>query len=55
MTRKQAIERLKKTRKLDTRMLDPLGISFESFLRFSQLPAEKCKKLVENLIAHYDR
>jgi hypothetical protein len=50
MTRQQAIQKLKSTRQLSTGMLAPLGISFESFLQFAQLPDAKCKELVEKLI-----
>jgi hypothetical protein len=37
MTRKQAIEELKRTKKLNTKMLKPLNIGFDTFLRFAQI------------------
>jgi len=41
MTERQALEQLYKTGELTTDLLEPLGLSFEKFLSFSQLPAEK--------------
>ena len=37
MTRKQAIAELKRTKKLNTKMLKPLNIGFDTFLRFAQI------------------
>ncbi|MHA2279985.1 MAG: hypothetical protein ACXAC5_03790 [Promethearchaeota archaeon] len=50
MTRKQAIEELIKTRKLNTAMLKPLNISFESFLQFAQLSDLAAEKITDKLI-----
>jgi hypothetical protein len=54
MTRKKAIAQLKETKQLTTAMLKPLNISFESFLRFAQLPSDKCKQIIEQLIAQLE-
>ena len=53
MTRKQAIKQLSETGELTTAMLKPLNISFESFLRFSQLPGENAKELMKKLTTHF--
>jgi len=50
-SRKKAIRELVRTRQLSTAMLAPLGISFESFLRFAQLPKERADEITEKLIA----
>jgi hypothetical protein len=50
MTTEQAIKALKETRQLSTAMLEPLGISYESFLRFSQLPDKKADEIISGLI-----
>lgn len=50
MTRADALARLKATRQLSTEMLDPLGIRFESFLRFSQLSDASAADIVTKLI-----
>jgi hypothetical protein len=55
MTREQAIKRLVKTRQLDTRMLDSLGISFETFLQFSQLSKEATERAIDRMIKHFCR
>ena len=41
MTKQQALTELKRTRELNTNMLEPLGISFEAFLRLAQFSKEK--------------
>jgi len=50
MTTEEAIKTLKETRQLSTGMLEPLGISYESFLRFSQLPDKKADEIISGLI-----
>jgi hypothetical protein len=55
MTREQAIKRLVKTRQLDTRMLDSLGISFETFLQFSQLSKEATERAIDRMIKDFCR
>lgn len=37
MSKEEAIAKFKKTKQLSTDILEPLGISFESFLKFAQL------------------
>ncbi len=53
MTREQAIERLKETRELTTDLLEPLGISFESFLRLAQHPDPQA--IIEKFIQILER
>lgn len=53
MTKEQAIARLIVTRELSTDLLEPLGISFEQWLQFSQLSKEQSAQIVSGLIAHY--
>ena len=53
LTREQAIKKLKTTGKLSTDLLEPLGISFESFLALAQRSdSDKIEaKLVEGYIS----
>ena len=44
MSKEEALAKFKKTRKLSTDILEPLGISFESFLSFAQLLHNDPKK-----------
>ena len=53
MTRKQAIAELKRTKQISTGMLKPLGLSFEWFLRYAQLPKEQAEAILEKVIAHF--
>ena len=53
MTKAEAIEKLIETRKLSTAMLEPLGFSFESFLKLSQLHEPAREKVVADLVAYY--
>ena len=55
MTRKKAIQLLKEKRTLTTNMLFPLGISFDTFLQFSQLDKNKTQKSVDWLVEHYEK
>ena len=50
LTRDQAIAKLVETRELTTNLLEPLNIAFETWLRFAQLPTERCNELTEQLI-----
>lgn len=54
MTKEQAIAKLTETRSLSTDLLEPLGLSFESWLRFAQQPKETCEKVVADLIEYYN-
>ena len=54
MTFAQALSALKETRTLSTELLRPLGISFENFLRFSQLSSVRQKAAMNELIAHLE-
>ena len=50
MTQAQALHTLKATRKLNTAMLKPLGVTFEQFLRFAQLGPATTQKAIDLLI-----
>lgn len=50
MTRKQAIKKLVETREITTGMLKPLNITFDSWLQYAQLDADKRDKIVTGLI-----
>ena len=54
MNKRQALTELKRTRELNTNMLEPLGISFESFLRLAQFSKEKRTEAIERLIIAKD-
>lgn len=47
---KEAYQRVQEKHDISTGDLDYFGISFESFLRYAQLPQEQCKKVITNLI-----
>ena len=51
MTKKQAMQELVETGKLTTKLLAPLGISFETFLRFAQ--RSDAAEIKAKLIAGY--
>lgn len=53
MTKNEAIQKLTETRELSTDLLEPLGIQFETFLRFGQLPKQRCDALIGMLIESY--
>lgn len=55
LTRKQAYLKLKKNKVLSTDMLEPLGISFETFLSQGKYSPAKVKKAVEGLIKILDK
>jgi len=55
MTYKQALKKLKETRELSTKLLVPLNISFESFLRYAQLNDAQQEKLMDKLIENLER
>jgi len=44
MSKEEAIAKFKKTKQLSTDILEPLGISFDSFLQFAQLSYNNPKK-----------
>ena len=50
MTKKQAITKLRETKVLSTGMLKPLNISFEAFLRLSQVSEKVANEAIEALI-----
>ena len=50
MTYKKAVKQLNETRVLSTDLLEPLNISFESFLRLGQMSLEQRDLAVERLI-----
>jgi hypothetical protein len=54
MKKIEAIEKLIKTGEITTGMLKPLGISFESWLRYAQAPKEAQADLVARLIDHFE-
>lgn len=51
MTKQEAKEQLAKTRILSTSLLNPLGLSFEVFLRFAQVDKDTQEKVIDKLIA----
>ena len=50
MSFEQAFNELKLTKELNTAMLSALGVSFESFIRYAQLPRAKRTRAAERLI-----
>lgn len=54
MNRKQAYLALKKTRVLRTDMLEPLKISFETFLSQSKYPNSHVDRCIDRLIKKLD-
>ena len=50
MTYEKAVKQLNETRVLSTDLLEPLKISFESFLRLGQMSQEQRDTAVERLI-----
>jgi len=46
MTKPEALAKLKAGESLSTAMLEPLGISFEAFLRFAQLSTEASARII---------
>ena len=50
MTYEKAVKQLNETRVLSTDLLEPLKISFESFLRLGQMSQEQRDSAVERLI-----
>lgn len=54
MSPQEALDELKRTRDLNTAMLEPLGIKFENFLRYSQLPKAKAELMIDQLIKGYE-
>ena len=53
MTKSQAINKLIYTKELTTAMLTPLGISFETFLKYAQLDKDKRRLYLKRLIKFY--
>jgi len=50
MTREDAYRALKAGKPLSTAMLEPLGISFEAFLKFAQLGDKKISRVIEQYL-----
>ena len=50
MTFDEALDQLKSTLQLSTAMLEPLGISFETFLRFAQGDSDWQERSIIRLI-----
>ena len=50
MSFEQAFNELKLTKELNTAMLPALGVSFENFLQYAQLPRAKRTRAAERLI-----
>jgi hypothetical protein len=46
----QAYERVKNNHNISTGDLEYFGISFESFLKYAQLPKTQCAKIIDNLL-----
>lgn len=55
MTRQEAKAKLIETRNLSTAMLEPLGISFETFLKVAQYNDETYSKVMDKVIAHLNQ
>ena len=55
MTKIEALEVLKETRQLNTVILDPLDLTFEYFLRFSQLDEKRCKMHIDRIIRREEK
>jgi len=53
--KKEALEKLKKTKVLTTDILEPLGISFESFLKLAQLSSKQVKDITAKLIKNIEK
>lgn len=53
MTRAEAIAQLEETGELSTGLLEPLGIPFETWLRFAQQPPAEVKEITRKLILAY--
>ena len=54
MEKREAIQKLRESKTITTEILDPLGISFESFLSFAQKDKETRKEIIENLIKYFE-
>jgi len=50
MNKFEALEMLKETRQLNTKMLEPLDTSFERFLRIAQFSKVRYEKYIDKLI-----
>lgn len=50
MTREEAYRALKAGKPLSTAMLEPLGISFESFLKFAQLGDKRMSQIIDQYL-----
>ena len=55
MTFNKALTQLKTTGTLTTEIISPLGVTFEQFLRFSQLSPERQNNAIQRLIAKLSR
>ena len=55
MTKKEAIKKLTETKILSTDLLEPLGISFETFLKFSQMNKKQQEEAINNLITKFNK
>ena len=50
MNKQQALKQLEETKVLETGLLKPLGIEFESFLRYAQLDPKAQELIIDQLI-----
>lgn len=50
MTRKEALKELKETKTLTTQLLNPLGVSFEQFLKLAQANQKQQTIAINKLI-----
>jgi len=55
MTKEQAIQKLTETKCLSTDLLEPLGISFETFLKFCRLNKKQQEESINNLIIKFQK
>lgn len=50
LTKEQAVKKLKETKNLTTGLLQPLNISFESWLKYAQIENENRQKEIINML-----
>ena len=55
MTRATALKRLRETRKVDTKMLKPLNVTFEQFLRLAKVSPELHERVIDALIERTEK
>lgn len=54
-TREEALEYLRREGTISTLCLNGLGVSFEQFLRFAQLPTEAQSRIVARLLEEFTK